>query len=300
MTKNNQFLRFSSLLLSLLWFAVQGFSQTGNFFSIGEPVRFEVIPVPGNSYHWNVLENIDSFSEDETNKVIYLSSKSLPTVLLKWEKAGTYFLIVKGFNQNGCSNTKVFPVIVNDSHSPVAIDDYISADWQKIVSVDLLSNDHDPNNDIDPTSLKILTKPEFGEISILPGGGINYLPLMNQVVNDHFYYRICDFRNQCDSARVTIDLKDPSLYFPQGISPNGDGLNDYFLIKGLTAYPGSSLTIFARDGAIIYQIEDYQNDWSGISNKNNDPRKVASGTYYYLIRLGGTNRILRGFMFIAD
>ena len=291
---------FSKVLMPLLFFAVQGFSQIVNFISTGETVRFEVNTVPGTVYCWKVKENNDLKSGSETDKVSYLTAKCNPSVLIKWQIAGTYFLNVTGFNENGCSNMKVFRVVVSENHFPVAIDDYVSTNWFKNIRIDLLSNDFDAKNDIDPSSLKILTKPEHGEILAGKNGETNYIPLKNYNRSDRFYYRICDLCNQCDTARVTIDLKGPSLYFPQGISPNGDGMNDQFVISGLDFFPKSSLSVFSREGILIYHSDDYQNDWAGDqNNRRSGTLPVPSGTYYYVLHLGGTSRVIKGFIFLA-
>ena len=288
-------------MLSLLLSMVQGFAQIGLSFSVGESGQFEVKPVQGTSYCWKVMENIDREKVAEADKVTYFTTNCNPTIRLKWEKAGTYFLSVTGFNQNGCSNIKIFPVIVGEKHIPEANDDYASTTWLKSIRIDLLRNDYDANNDLDSSSLKILTKAEFGNVTFGPTGSIIYSPLRKYTGIDRFYYRICDASYQCDTAMVSIELKDPPLYLPEGISPNGDGINDQFVINGLDAYPSSSLTIFSRDGIILYHCDDYKNDWDGVpKTQNYHIHPVLSGTYYYVLHLGGTSREIKGFIYIAE
>lgn len=288
-------------MLSLLLSMVQGFAQIGLSFSVGESGQFEVKPVQGNSYCWKVTENVEREKVAEADKVTYLTTNCNPTIRLKWEKAGTYFLTVTGFNQNGCSNIKIFPVIVGEIHIPEANDDYASTNWLKSIRIDLLRNDCDANNDIDSASLKILTRAEYGQVTFGQMGSIIYSPLRKQTGADRFYYRICDASDQCDTAMVSVELKDPPLYLPEGISPNGDGINDQFVINGLDAYPSSSLTIFSRDGVILYHCDDYKNDWDGVqSNQKYHIHRVLSGTCYYVLHLGGTNRVIKGFIYITE
>ena len=280
---------------------VVAFAQINNYFSIGESVQFEVNPLPATSYCWKVMENSFQNNRAESEKVTFLSPKCQSTIRLKWEYTGTYYISVTAYNQNGCSNIKVYQIVVGKNHVPVAIDDYVSSDWLKIIRIHLLSNDYDAKSDLDTSSLKILNKAEYGQITLGTAGVINYLPQRSHSGNDRFYYRICDLCNQCDTAMVTIDLIDPPLYIPEGISPNGDGINDLFVINGLTSYPQSSLSIFSRDGVIVYHSDDYQNDWGGIpNNRKFSTLAVSSGTYYYLLRLGGTKRVIKRYIFIAD
>ena len=293
--------RYKLVILPLLLIVLQGFTQPAMSFTAGEIGMFNIHPEPGITSFWKVAENMDRSKEAETGKISYLSNKCGSSVRIKWENAGIFFLSVTSYNEFGCSNSKVFVINVTENHIPIANDDYAACNWLKGIRVDLLSNDHDVRNDLDTTSLKILTKAEFGEVTILTGGAIHYEPFLNMTGTDRFYYRICDAFNQCDTAMVSIKLNDPPLYLPKGISSNGDGVNDRFVIKGLDAFPKSSLTIFSRDGQIIYSNDDYQNDWDGTSNQPNFTKfQVQVGTCYYLLHPGGTNRMIKGFVYVAQ
>ena len=287
-------------MLYLLLFEGTVSSQITNHFTVGESSQFSIKAEPGISYCWKVMETIGQLKGGETDKVTYISTKCNASVDVKWEKAGTFFVQVTGFNQNGCSNSKIFQVKIFDNHIPLANDDYASTNWMKSISIDLLRNDYDINGDLNPSSLKILTRPEFGDVITGNAGIITYVPLRNRVGYDRFYYQISDSCSQRDTAMVTINLIDPPLYLPHGISPNGDGHNDKFIIGGLKSYPKSSLAIFSRDGLTIYKNDDYQNDWDGVQyRQNGNSRPIPSGTYYYLLLLGGTNRIIKGFFYLA-
>ncbi len=89
------------------------------------------------------------------------------------------------------------------------------------------------------------------------------------------------------SFNVTIDLCEISV--PQGISPNNDGINDFFVIDNILAYPETEITIFNRWGAKVYENNNYQNEWSGQSQNvmNIGGDQLPEGTYYYQIVLGG-------------
>lgn len=69
----------------------------------------------------------------------------------------------------------------------------------------------------------------------------------------------------------------------QGISPNGDGLNDNLDLEFLNADPGiEKLSIFNRHGLLVYERENYVNEWSG---QTNDDTELPVGNYYYVINL---------------
>lgn len=290
----------SKILVTLLLLTVKGFSQIDGFFFTGESAQFEIVPIKGISYCWNVFENAKLLLGTSTDKVTFLTIQDSAVIKIRWDNSGKYFLVLSGINERGCSNMRIFPILVSSNHKPVATNDFIVTNWLKSIRINVLSNDYDIKNDLDTSSIKILTKAESGEVTIYPGGELNYVPYKNHSGIDKFFYRISDKSNLCDTAMVTIDLKDPPIFFPEGISPNGDGQNDCFVIKGLDAFEKSSITIYGRDGVVVYMNEDYRNDWTGLQNtKNHSTISVPPGTYYYLIHLGGTKRIIKGFVYLV-
>jgi len=83
--------------------------------------------------------------------------------------------------------------------------------------------------------------------------------------------------DETSSPPTTIDPVDYTLDIPNTFTPNGDGLNDYFVINGLEKYDENEITILNRWGNRVYQQKDYQNNWS--ADQLND------GTYFYILRV---------------
>ena len=77
------------------------------------------------------------------------------------------------------------------------------------------------------------------------------------------------------------------------ITPNGDGRNDFFVVKGLEKYQSNKISIFDRAGRLIFSAFNYQNNWDGYYNGN----PLAEDTYYYIIDLG-TAGLAKGFISI--
>lgn len=67
------------------------------------------------------------------------------------------------------------------------------------------------------------------------------------------------------------------------VSPNKDGKNDYLFIQGINPKESNKLTIMDKQGNMIYEKENYQNDWDGVDNKN---KAIGDNTYYYYFRNG--------------
>jgi len=77
------------------------------------------------------------------------------------------------------------------------------------------------------------------------------------------------------------------------LTPNGDGKNDFFVVKGLEKYPNNKLSIFDRVGRLIYTTLGYQNNWDGYLNG----KPLTEDTYYYMLDLGADGSI-KGFISI--
>ena len=87
---------------------------------------------------------------------------------------------------------------------------------------------------------------------------------------------------------------------PEGFSPNGDGINDKFVIKGIKDFPNSKLMIFNRWGNEIFKARGYQNDWDGRAENSMTvgTEIVPEGTYYYVIDLGNGSKVIKGYVYI--
>ena len=111
-------------------------------------------------------------------------------------------------------------------------------------------------------------------------------------------YEDCD--NDGLPNYLDVDVCVPLI--PEGISPNGDGMNDVFVIEGIEYYPNHEIMIFNRWGHIVYKTMDYQNDWSGINSfglalGNQD---LPEGTYFYIFETGIEGQAAaKGFIYLT-
>ena len=86
----------------------------------------------------------------------------------------------------------------------------------------------------------------------------------------------------------------PIIIVPNVMTPNGDGMNDIFEIRYIDLYDVKKLTIYNRWGTIVYQSDDYQNDWDG--------GNVADGVYFYVLELwkGNVDTYYYGTLTVID
>ena len=80
-------------------------------------------------------------------------------------------------------------------------------------------------------------------------------------------------------GEITITVLD--FIIPTLITPNMDGRNDYFVIKGLSGQDRSELMVFDRRGVLVYKNLDYDNNWDGV-DFNNKP--LPDDTYFYVLK----------------
>ena len=72
------------------------------------------------------------------------------------------------------------------------------------------------------------------------------------------------------------------LIIPNVFTPNGDNVNDVFVIPGLQLYPENEFTVINRWGATVYKKKGYQNNWDGSG--------LNEGTYFYLLKVRTTQK----------
>ncbi len=90
------------------------------------------------------------------------------------------------------------------------------------------------------------------------------------------------------SKKVSNHFK--AFTIPNAFSPNGDNINDKWIVKGLKDYDNCTVEIFTRYGRPVFRSHGYQQPWDG--TYNGSPMPVA--TYYYLIDLRNGEKPLSG------
>lgn len=85
-----------------------------------------------------------------------------------------------------------------------------------------------------------------------------------------------------DTISYIVNVKlceDVSLFIPNSFTPNDDGLNDIFQVKGIN-FEKFDISIFNRWGELIYQTNDPLSGWNGKYKGSECQQDV----YVYLIR----------------
>jgi len=104
-------------------------------------------------------------------------------------------------------------------------------------------------------------------------------------------YRLTATSSQgCErQAQLTVAVVNP-VYIPDAFTPNGDGTNDVWELRGLSEYPNCSVEIFNRWGNCVFASKGYPQPWDGKRNGED----LAPATYQYVIKLGDSELIKSG------
>jgi gliding motility-associated-like protein len=126
-----------------------------------------------------------------------------------------------------------------------------------------------------------------------PDIGISNTKIKNPVITgdiDRTYVlQVTDSRGCVTTDKVFIKVS-PELNVPNTFTPNADGINDFWEIKGLIAYQDAVIDIFNRYGTKLYHSVGYNQPWDGTFNG----QALSPGTYYYIINTKINNQILSG------
>ncbi|HPP91494.1 MAG TPA: gliding motility-associated C-terminal domain-containing protein [Bacteroidales bacterium] len=107
------------------------------------------------------------------------------------------------------------------------------------------------------------------------------------------------------SEKITVDPSELSI--PNVFTPDGDGINDYFIVKG-KSLRSLSIQIYSRSGMMVYSFEgegERLSEWQGWDGCiNRSSIKAAPGIYFYIVRARGWDDVIydgkeyRGFFYL--
>lgn len=117
--------------------------------------------------------------------------------------------------------------------------------------------------------------------------------LIDSLSAGSYYIKVKDNAG-CESDTLIV-LKN-SFFIPTGISPNGDNMNEQWIIPGIEEFPNCVVQIFNQWGSIIYESKaGYNVPWDGLF----EGKKLPEANYFYLIDLGDGSQKLNGKITLA-
>jgi len=201
----------------------------------------------------------------------FLWSTGADTTFIIAQEPGSY--TVTGITADGCTSSSTITLVGVSGpsvtlFSPILYDDYnVSKKGASDGSINLTASDGTP------------------DYTYSWSNGSTTEDLSN-VIAGNYTVTVTD-ANGC-FAIGNIVLKEPGeIVLPNGFTPNGDGFNDAYIIKGIQGYPNNKVIIWNRWGSLVYSKGAYTNDWTGISNDGN---VLPDGTYYIVVELNDSSK----------
>jgi gliding motility-associated-like protein len=189
----------------------------------------------------------------------YLWSNNEITENIVVTEAGIYSVTIS--NSFPCSATKTFEVI--EIETPI-IENILISQTQAIIQLENEGN-----------FIYSLDGVNFSQNNVfnLTSGGLYTAYVRGQ-------------ENDCgDTTQDFVFISIPSFF-----TPNNDGANDFWLVRGVENFRNYSINIYDRFGKLLHSMSRGSIGWDGLSNGN----KMPSTDYWYVIQIPETNQIIKG------
>lgn len=168
-----------------------------------------------------------------------------------------------------------------------------------IATVDLIQLLSDPDNNLDMSTLKIVTQPTSGAIATIEDGKLIIDYTGNSFAGeDEVTIEVCDISGSCVQQVIKITVASDIVVY-NAVSPNDDGKNDVFFIGFIDSFEATRnnrVRIFNRWGALVFDIENYNNTTNVFAGKNNHGNELPSGTYFYKIEFEDGRKTESGYL----
>jgi len=163
---------------------------------------------------------------------------------------------------NNCSDTQNFEIEAGYSINAEAIIDYNECIDNQGGNIELLLN-----GGAEPYTV-YWTDSSTGSYA---GSGLD----ININTASIYEAQITDI-NDCElNYSIEVISEDCEIIIPTGFSPNGDNINDLWIIQGAENIEYINVKIFNRQGQIVFEDNNYQNNWDGTD--------LSFGAYFYVV-----------------
>ncbi|WP_439490072.1 gliding motility-associated C-terminal domain-containing protein, partial [Algoriphagus sp.] len=230
------------------------------------------------------------------------------------EESTTYFITVIPFNEvgeaEGCAESSFTTVSMEEPTLPSC-------------TVISYPKDGTENISLNPTfSWEDVAEATWYYVSIGTSPGVSNI-LENQLVignsytietsleeNQQYFLSVIPFSPVgdavgCSEISFVTRSSQGDFKTKYGISPNGDGINDFWSIEGIENYPQNKVAVYSRWGDKVFETENYDNQsnvFDGTANRLTQlgGSQLPSGTYFFetLLQDGNRQISVKGFIII--
>lgn len=195
-------------------------------------------------------------------------------------QGGTYSITAINIDGTGCSKTK--DIIVNQSSIPILTEEHV------------IINDGDQNSSIQINNNPGVLGIGDYEFALLDSDGNFVYNYQDEAffgnLRGGIYIILVRDKNGCGRAELEVAV----LEIPKFFTPNNDGVNDIWNLKGITNefkdyFPSSKISVFDRYGKFIANFSIDEPGWNGRYNG----QVLISNDYWYAIQLTDRNGRMR-------
>lgn len=112
------------------------------------------------------------------------------------------------------------------------------------------------------------------------GDPLNANPIAGPAGTTMYIVTVTDSNGCTANDTMIVDVV-PSIFIPDGFTPNADGTNDTWVIDNIFLFPECEVEVYNRWGELLFRSVGYGTPWDG----RYDGKELPVGTYYYIINL---------------
>jgi gliding motility-associated-like protein len=224
----------------------------------------------GASFIPNISGNATSYTWSPTTGV---SNPNIANPVLSPTTTTTY---TATGSLGGCTSTRTFTVTVSQS-----------------VTVDAGA----PSSVLEGYSTQLQGSGTSGTYLWSPASSLSSAtvsnPIASPVITTQYYLTITTPAGCTNTDSVLVTVVPYCIKPLNAFSPNGDGINEYWLVTNNNCTSNVNAYVFNRYGTKVYESNDYQNNWNGTYKG----KPLPDGTYYYILNftlINGKKITLKG------
>ncbi|MGC9331445.1 MAG: gliding motility-associated C-terminal domain-containing protein [Bacteroidales bacterium] len=122
------------------------------------------------------------------------------------------------------------------------------------------------------------------------------VPAIQELLSGNYYVTVTDF-NECVEMTNVYVPENPRLCLriPNAFTPNGDGVNDTWVIEYINEYPRARVSVYNRWGQKLYDAKAGDEPWDGTYKS----KKCPAGAYTYVVDLHNDIEPFTGILMIV-
>ncbi|MDO7603871.1 MAG: BspA family leucine-rich repeat surface protein [Flavobacteriaceae bacterium] len=102
--------------------------------------------------------------------------------------------------------------------------------------------------------------------------------------------------NDCDPDSNGDGIDDDLIMVSQLITPGSFGSESTWKIINIENFPNSRVSVYNRNGQLVFRKKAYQNDWSGLYQETG--KLLPAGPYYFIVEIIQTSELKKGWLYL--